>query len=53
MLFGTRVVHFGPEFIWPGQGDGLVIGSEQWDYKNTTPNDGCTTPGPDLRASYN
>ena len=51
MLFGTRVVHFWIR-IWSGQGDGLVVGSEQSDDKNTTLNDGCKTPGPDRRASY-
>ena len=52
MLFGARVIHFWTR-IWSGQGDELVVGSEEWDDKNTTPNDGCKTPGPDRRASYN
>ena len=51
MLFGTRVVHFWAR-IWSGQRDWLVVGSEQWDDKNTTPNYRCKTPGPDRRASY-
>ena len=51
MRFETRVVHFFTR-IWSGQGDGLVVGSEQWDDKNATPNDGCKTPGSDWRASY-
>ena len=50
MLFFTRVVHFWIR-IWSGRGDGLRVGSKQWDDGNTNNGDESKGRCPDRLLS--
>ena len=49
-LFGSRVAHFWTR-IWPGRGDGLRAGTEDWDDGNFANGDWYKTPGSDGETS--
>ena len=50
MLFEGRVVYFLTKIL-SGREDSMRVGSEVWDYGNTTNSDECKTPGSDGEIS--